>query len=229
MGVEKSSGRRADWHALKLRLAAVKAELGREASPEEFRQKIQAILTARAAAIAEPEAAEYAGEAVFDVLEFRLGRETYAIETAAILEVHALKDYTPIPCAPSFVLGILNVRGRIFSVLDIRKFFALAAEGITELNKAILLKWEGMEFGILADSVLSVRRLLISDCLPPLATHTGIREKYLKGVTGKGVIVLDAVKLLSDPAVVVREQVDPENARADGNGRMAISSKEDTL
>lgn len=175
-------------------------------------KKREAILIARARAIAAP-AVEKSGEAEIDLLEFKLGRETYAVETGHVLEVHAVKDYTPVPCTPAFVLGILNVRGRIFSVLDIRAFFGIPAEGLTDLNKAILLKGKDMEFGLLADAILSVRRLPLSECRPPLPTHTGIREKYLRGVTGKGVIILDALKLLSDEAMVVREQAASEDAR----------------
>lgn len=227
MDGERKTGKRADWDEWKLRLAAVKEALAGSPQSDQSRLRKEAILAARAKAIAEPAAGAESGERDIDVLEFRLGPETYAIETAQVLEVHAMKDYTPIPCTPAFVLGILNVRGRIFSVLDLRTFFGIPVEGITELNKAILLKGEGMEFGILADSILSVGRLPLSACRPPLPTHTGIRGKYLKCITGKGVIVLDAVKLLSDPSIVVREQVGQEDARGDNPSHPTKSYQED--
>jgi len=164
------------------------------------------ILAARARALSEPEERAAPIEDGFQVMEFALGREVYAVETAYVLEVHSLKEYTPLPCTPAFVLGILNVRGRIFSVLDIKVFFGIPRAGLTDLNKAILLRDGGMEFGILADAILSLRTLSRSDCQPPLPVHSGIREKYLKGITERGVLVLDAKKLLSDPAIIVREE-----------------------
>ena len=64
-----------------------------------------------------------------------------------------------------------------------------------------------MEFGILADSVTGTRRIGIDDVQPVLPTLTGIREEYLKGVTGERLIVLDAGRLLASPSIVVNEYV----------------------
>jgi purine-binding chemotaxis protein CheW len=64
-----------------------------------------------------------------------------------------------------------------------------------------------MEFGILADVVLGVRRIPLTDIQPSLPTLTGIREDYLKGVTGEQVVILDAEKLLSDKKITVHEEV----------------------
>ena len=81
------------------------------------------ILKARAKALAlEPEREKRKGE-YLEVVEFLLAYETYAIETAYVREVYPLKELTVLPCTPPFVLGIINVRGQILSVIDIKKFF----------------------------------------------------------------------------------------------------------
>jgi purine-binding chemotaxis protein CheW len=149
------------------------------------------------------------------VLEFLLACEKYAVETSYVREVYPLKELTPLPCTPPFVLGIINVRGQIFSVIDIKKFFELPEKGITNLNKVIVLYTdkpvlggvEGMEFGILADAVYDVKSIPLNEIQPSLPTLTGVREDYLKGVTKGRTVILDAMKILSDKRIIVHEQV----------------------
>ena len=134
--------------------------------------------------------------------------ERYGIESTYVSEVYPLKDLTPLPCTPAFVLGIINVRGQIISVLDLKKFFDLPEKGLTDLNKVIILRNEEMEFGILADVILGVVNVPLSYLQPTLPTLTGIREEYLKGITGERLVILDAGKLLSSRKIVVHEEVE---------------------
>lgn len=106
------------------------------------------------------------------------------------------------------VLGIVNLRGEIVSVIDVRKFFDLPQTGLPDLNKVIVLKSGDMVFGILADVILGVRRIALAEIQSSLPTLTGIRGKYLKGITPERTVVLDAGKLLADEDIVVQEQVD---------------------
>ena len=106
------------------------------------------------------------------------------------------------------MLGIVNVRGEILSVIDIKKFFDLPEKGLTDLNKVIVLQSGNMLFGILADTIAGVRRIPLTDIQPSLPTLTGVREEYLKGVTPERLVILDAEKLLTDEGIVVQEQVD---------------------
>jgi len=70
-----------------------------------------------------------------------------------------------------------------------------------------VLESNGMVFGIVADAISGVRRILRADIQPSLPTLTGIRSNYLLGVTAERVVILDAEKLLSDEKLVVQEQV----------------------
>lgn len=202
-----------DWTEVHRRLknALVAIERGWAPTLEENKK----ILKARAKALAgEPEEKETAGESI-EVVEFLLSYERYGIESSYVREVYPLKELTPLPCTPPFVLGIINVRGQILSVIDIKKFFDLPEKGLTDLNKVIILhsdrpalsRAEGMEFGILADVMLGVRNVFLSELQPSLPTLTGIREEYLKGITGDRVVILDAGKLLSDKKITVQEEV----------------------
>jgi purine-binding chemotaxis protein CheW len=173
--------------------------------PSEGEQK--KILAARAKALSrQPEKEEPAAERI-EIVEFVLAQERYGIELSYIGEIYPLKDLTEIPCTPPFVLGVMNVRGNIISVIDMRKFFQLTDNGLSDLNKVIIVRNDTMEFGILADAVLGVRWLSLARLLPSLPTLTDIRSDYLKGVTGDRLVVLDGGKILSDRGIVVHEDV----------------------
>ena len=142
-----------------------------------------------------------------ELVVFKLADEHYAVESGYVREVYPLKFLTPLPGAPAFVLGLTNLRGEILSIVDLHAFFELPNPGLTDRSRVIVLRSAKMEFGILADSVSGTRRMGVDDLQPPLPTLTGIREDYLKGVTGDRLIVLDAGRLLASPSVVVDESV----------------------
>jgi purine-binding chemotaxis protein CheW len=202
-----------DWADVRSRMEAIRLAIERGWKPDPDEKK--KILKARAKNLSqEPEEKETV-EKYIEVVEFLLSYEKYAIESSYVREIYPLKELTGLPCTPPFILGIVNVHGQIISVIDIKKFFELPEKGLGDLNKVIILhsevpalsRVEGMEFGILADVILGVRRIPLTDIQPSLPTLTGIREEYLKGVTGEQVVILDAGKLLSDKKITVHEEV----------------------
>lgn len=141
-----------------------------------------------------------------EAVEFSLSTEKYAIESTWVSEVHPLKELTPVPCTPPFVLGIINVHGRIVSVIDLKKFFGLAEKGLSSLNRVVIISNKKMEFGILVDAVLGAISIPKTQIQPVLSSLSGIKAEYLMGVTPE-LIVLDAGKILSDNKIVVHEEV----------------------
>lgn len=193
-----------DWADARHRLETVERALAEHVALPP--NKLKAVLEARARVLAvEPPIPR--GDGV-EVLLFTLAREHYAIETAWVREVLVLRDLTPVPSAPAFVLGIVNVRGAIISVVGINQFFELPIQGLTDLSRVILLSNGEMEFGLLADLIEGVCFIDADDLQPPLPTLTGIRAKYLMGITRRRQVVLDGRKLLTDPAIVVSEEVE---------------------
>lgn len=199
--------RRIDWADVHRRLDEANQALQREFEP--LPERREAILRQRAENMAQLHAAPLEAEETLEVVQFLLAHERYALESAYIREVVPLKELAPLPCVPPFVLGITNVRGQIVSVLDIKRFFGLPEHGLTDLNKVIILQHGAMEFGLLADQILGVRDLPRRELQPSLPTLTGIRADYLKGVTAERLVVLDALKLMHDPALTVNEEVAP--------------------
>ena len=161
------------------------------------------VLKERARVLAkEPKGIE-GDKAYLEVVEFSLAHERYALELTHIREVYPLKNLTPLPGTPGFVLGLINVRGQILSVIDIKRFFDLPEKGLTNLNQVIILQSDKMEFGILADEILGTKLIPAGAIQTLLPTLTGIRAEYLKGVTGDRLVILDADRLLSDEKILV--------------------------
>ena len=173
--------------------------------PENDIQRI--ILKKRAAALAVEPKEDGTENDLIEIVEFLLADEYYAIESVFISEVCHLKDLTPIPCTPAFVLGVINLRGTILSVIDLRTFFELPNKGLSDLNKVIVLNDGVMEFGILADVIRGVRLISVKTLQASLPTLTNIRADYLKGVSEERLVVLDGGKILSDQRMVVHEDV----------------------
>jgi len=127
-----------------------------------------------------------------------LANERYAFELDHIRGVYPLNDITWIPGIPEFILGIINVRGEIISINDLKKFFDLPDQDQTSDNHVIILTSKHMEFGILADAIIGVTKIEEKRIQPSLPTLSGIRAQFLKGVTGDGIVILDALKILED-------------------------------
>ncbi|HEY9103436.1 chemotaxis protein CheW [Chitinimonas sp.] len=140
-----------------------------------------------------------------DVLVFTLGDETYGIELCHVDEVVPLRQLTPLPGTPPFVSGIVNVRGRIVSVTDLRVFFEMPRRGLADRNHLLVLKSSDMEFGLLADRILGVQAIDMDGLQGELANLTGLRRAFLRGITSTQSIILDGAKLLADAALRVDE------------------------
>lgn len=149
------------------------------------------------------------GAGSIEVLEFGLAGERYALEAVHVDDVVPLRELTPLPCTPGFLRGVVNVRGRLVGVVDLKKFFGLPERGITDLHRVVLLRSADLEVGLLADTVEGVSPLELHAIQPSLPTLTGIRETYVRGVTSERVIFLDVGAILSDRRIVVDEEVEP--------------------
>ncbi len=164
------------------------------------------ILKARARTLAQtPPEDEGKPSDTLAVTEFLLAHERYALEFRFIREICPLKELTPLPFTPPFVLGIMNLRGQILSVIDFRQYVGLPAKGITELNRVVILKSGDMEFGILADAILGMRTMPRREMRQP-PIQSGILAHFIMGMAPDGFIVLDGEKILADRKIVVEEE-----------------------
>jgi len=134
-------------------------------------------------------------------VKFSLGGENYGIRVLKVQEIQRYSEISPIPGAPSYVLGIINLRGSVISVLNTREKFGLADYEITDDSRIVILEVGKQIIGILVDSVAEVVSLQASDV--DVAPNVGNEEtaKFIDGVSNKGgelLILLDAEKILNE-------------------------------
>ena len=137
-----------------------------------------------------------------------IGGQLFGLPIAGVQDVFVPDRLTSVPLAPPEIAGVLNVRGRILAVVDIKKFFDLPEQGMTDAHKLLLVQTEDMELGILADTVAGVRSIPLDTIQTSLPTLTGLREEYLKGVTAERLVILDAARILGDRRIIVHEDVE---------------------
>jgi len=193
-----------DWDEIRRRLDAAAAALELKEAPSSADR--ESVLKARARSLAsEPESSDEPCERL-DIVEFRLASEAYALESSYIREIQPLKNCVPLPSVPPFVVGIVNMRGRILSVVDLKEFFDLPGKGPGESDKVIVIGDERMEFGILADAVIGARAIPLDSIEPPISTLSEIGAEYIRGIAEARLIILDARKILGDESIVVRQE-----------------------
>jgi purine-binding chemotaxis protein CheW len=193
--------RRFDWDAVRRRLgrAIASTEQADRLPPERAR----ALLEERARALARPLQAATPDAGVLRLLTFALANERYAIEARHVREVVRLTAYVPVPGAPDFLLGVMNLRGEVLAVVDLRKFLGAAARGVSDLARVLVLGGDRAEFGILADAAHEVVAVPADAVHEPPPSVAGIGREYLLGVTADALIVLDGTVLLRDPRLFI--------------------------
>jgi purine-binding chemotaxis protein CheW len=166
-----------------------------------------ATLQARARQLARERAVEDPGDQL-QLLVFRLASESFAFETRFVREVYPLKDLTPIPCTPPFLLGVINLRGEICPVMELKRLFGLPGQGLTNVTRAIILQIEAAELGVVADAIAGVRQVSSRAIVAAPETLSRLDEGFLRGMTEDRVAILDAARLLAYRRIVVDEQVE---------------------
>ena len=171
-------------------------------------ERKHSILKARAQKLAELTKEDVEKEDCIEVVEFTLGKERYAIESIYVREVYPLKNLTVLPCVPDFVYGVINVRRKIISLIDLKKVFDLPNQEHTPYSKVVILEKEDMEFAILCDTLIGVTAVPVAKIQTSLPTLTGLKQEFFKGVTTDYLTILDADSLLTSKKLVVNETIE---------------------
>ena len=132
---------------------------------------------------------------------FRLEDETYGVNVMQVQEVLRMTEIAPVPGAPSYVLGIINLRGNVVTVMDTRSRFGLPPHEPDDATRIVIIEAEDQVVGILVDSVAEVVYLKQSDI--EIAPSVGNEEssRYIQGVANRDeglLILVDLDKLLTD-------------------------------
>ncbi|SEJ09180.1 chemotaxis protein CheW [Frateuria terrea] len=132
-------------------------------------------------------------------LTVNLASEEYAIDILAVREIRGWTPVTRIPQAPHYVLGVLNLRGAIVPVLDLRLRFGLQREEYSATTVTVVVTVAGRLFGVVVDAVSDVLDVQADGVRPVPDMGTAVDTEYLKGLTSvdeRMVLLLDVDKLL---------------------------------
>jgi purine-binding chemotaxis protein CheW len=133
------------------------------------------------------------------IVGFKIGRETYGVPITSLHEIVRVPEITAVPDAPEYMEGVINLRGKIVSVLDLRKRFGEKEVSASRRNRILVLEHRGKLNGLIVDSASEVLKIPSSDIEP---SPTEFLEGGLKCVTGLGkykgrlIVLLDMTKLL---------------------------------
>ena len=147
---------------------------------------------------------------VLQWVTFHLAGETYGVNVMQVQEVLRYTEIAPVPGAPDYVLGIINLRGNVVTVIDTRNRFGLETGELTDNTRIVIIETEGHVIGILVDSVAEVVYLRQSEV--ETAPNVGNDEsaKFIQGVCHKNeelLILIELNKLLTDTEWAELEEV----------------------
>lgn len=133
---------------------------------------------------------------------FKLGEEEFGVDILKVSEIEKLdQGVTRVPKAPQFVEGVINLRGEIIPIIDLRKRFGLVAREIGFDSRVMIVEVNGNRVGMMVDSVMEVTRINSASIETAPAITKGVDSYYLNGVAKIGdrlIILLDLERALSD-------------------------------
>ncbi len=132
---------------------------------------------------------------------FYIGEDEYALYIHKVREIYPMTEIRKIPKAPQFVEGVINLRGQIIPIIDLRKRFDMAPNESRQTAKILIVELEKNQVGMIVDNVSEVMRFYVDEIeKAPAMFSANIDSQYIQGVAkleGKLIILLDIEKLLS--------------------------------
>ncbi|OGP15051.1 MAG: chemotaxis protein CheW [Deltaproteobacteria bacterium GWA2_54_12] len=143
---------------------------------------------------------DFDSKELLQLVTFRLGNEEFSLDILRVQEIIRHMELTRVPRTPDFVDGVINLRGRVIPVLDLRKRFGLPSDEKTNETRIIVVDVDNKTVGLKVDAVSEVLRLPADTVEPAPAIVTGAESDYIKGVgklDGRLLILLDVEKILT--------------------------------
>ena len=132
---------------------------------------------------------------------FDLSTEAYGVDIGAVREIIRLQDITKVPRTPEFVEGVINLRGKVIPVVDLRKRFGLPAEAESKENRIVVVDIGAQDIGVIVDAVTEVLRIATESVEPPASVITTADSEYLLGIAkldSRLIILLDLEQVLTE-------------------------------
>ena len=147
---------------------------------------------------------------LLQLVTFSIGGEEFGVDILKVQEIIRMLDITRVPKAPDFVEGVINLRGKVIPIIDLRKRFGLVSKGHDKNTRIIVIDINDMIVGFIVDSVSEVLRIPADTVEPPPPVVAGLDSEYISGVgklDDRLLIFLDLDRLLSQEERDVLSQV----------------------
>lgn len=141
------------------------------------------------------QAAKTSDDPILQWVTFRLENESYGINVMQVQEVLRYTEIAPVPGAPSYVLGIINLRGNVVTVIDTRERFGMSPSEVTDNSRIVIIETDMQVVGILVDSVAEVVYLRQSEIETAPNVGNDETSKFIQGVCHKNDELLILVEL----------------------------------
>lgn len=145
-----------------------------------------------------------------EYLTFTLGEESYAIDILKVQEIQGYGGVTRIARAPEFIKGVINLRGTIVPIVDLRERFGVGELVYDEFTIMIILHLEQRTVGIVVDSVSDVTGLSDEQIRPAPSFSAAVDTRYIRGLADSDdtmLIVLDIDGLMNDPSMALEDEL----------------------
>jgi purine-binding chemotaxis protein CheW len=119
---------------------------------------------------------------VAQLVSFMIDENEYAVNILAVNEILRYPDITRLPNTPNFIRGVINLRGNVIPVVDVRVRFGFSKGSITDLTRVIVTENGGKLIGLLVDNVYQVVRIPTANIDPPADIITGVSEEFIAGI-----------------------------------------------
>ncbi|MBU3099470.1 MULTISPECIES: chemotaxis protein CheW [Clostridium] len=139
-------------------------------------------------------------------LTFYVGKESYGIEIKFVTEIIGIQEITEVPELPNYVKGIINLRGKIIPVVDVRLRFKKEPKEYNDRTCIIVIDIKGISVGLIVDNVSEVINIEDSNIVPPPDIKTSFNNQYIRGigkVEDEVKLILDCDKLLNDDEIEI--------------------------
>ena len=146
-------------------------------------------------------AAKSAGEDILQLVSFKIGEEEFGVDILKVQEINRLVEITRVPRSPDFVEGVINLRGKVIPIIDLRKRFMMEARESDKDTRIVVVDIEGHVMGMIVDGVSEVLRLPKDTIEPPPDIATSVDSEYIQGVAmleDRLLIFLDLSKVFSE-------------------------------
>jgi len=139
-------------------------------------------------------------DALLQLVTFTIGEEEFGVNILQVQEIIRMLDITKVPKAPEFVEGVINLRGKVIPIIDLRKRFGMPPKVRDKSSRIIVVELDNTVVGFIVDAVLEVLRLPAATVEPPPPAVAGLDAEYISGVgklDDRLLILLDLNRLLS--------------------------------